>query len=74
MRQLVEECLDYDPAVRPTIVTVCERIQASKDIYMKESPKYINVYKENQQLKDENIQQKIENNQLRKENETVIEY
>ena len=38
LRPLVEECLDDDPAVRPTIVTVCERIQVNKDAYMKESP------------------------------------
>ena len=38
LRQLVEEYLDYDPAVRPTITAVCERIQVSKDVYMKESP------------------------------------
>ena len=30
LRPLVEKCLDYDPAVRPTIVVVCERIQISK--------------------------------------------
>ena len=36
LRPLVEECLDYDPAVRPTIAAVCERIQISKDVYMKE--------------------------------------
>ena len=38
LRPLVEECLDDDPAVRPTIATVCERIQVNKDAYMKESP------------------------------------
>ena len=36
LRPLVEECLGDDPAVRPTIVTVCERIQMSKDTYMKD--------------------------------------
>ena len=73
LRPLVEECLDDDPAVRPTISTVCERIQASKDVYKKESPQeYINVCKENQWLKDENVQQRIEINQLTKENETAI--
>ena len=35
LRPLVKECLDYDPAVRPTMATVCERIQVSKDAYMK---------------------------------------
>ena len=38
LRRLVEECLDDDPAVRPTIATVCERIRVSKDVYMKECP------------------------------------
>ena len=38
LRPLVEECLDNDPAVRPTIAAVYERIQVSKDDYMKEYP------------------------------------
>ena len=37
LRPLVEECLDDDPGVRPTIATVCERIQVNKDVYMKEN-------------------------------------
>ena len=62
LRPLVEECLDDDPAVRPTIATVCERIQVNKDAYMKESPQEcITVYKENMQLKSENVQLKSEN-------------
>ena len=36
LRPLVEECLDDNPAVRPTIATVCERIRVSKDVYIKE--------------------------------------
>ena len=36
LRPLVEDCLDDDPAVRPTTATVCERIQVSKDVYMKD--------------------------------------
>ena len=63
LRPLVEECLDYDPAVRPTIATVCERIQVNKDPYMKESPQdVITILK---QLKEKDC--KIE--QLRNENE-----
>ena len=66
LRPLVEECLDDDPAVRPTITTVCERIQVNKDAYMKESPQdVITVYKEverlkseNKRLSNENVQQK----------------
>ena len=70
LRPLVEECLDDDPAVRPTIATVCERMQVSKDAYMKESTQEcIIVYRENQQLRVETVQRKIENDQLRKENE-----
>ena len=55
LRSLVEECLDDDPAVRPTIATVCERIQVSKDAYMKECPQdFITLYQENQHLSNEN--------------------
>ena len=64
LRQLVEECLDDDPAVRPIIATVCERIQVSKDVYMKECPQecitlYRQVERQNteiEQLTRENIQ------------------
>ena len=70
LRPLVEECLDDDPTVRPTIATVCERIQVSKDIYMKECPQDINtLYKENQQLRVETMHQKFEIDQLQSENE-----
>jgi len=63
LRQLVEECLDDDPAVRPTIKTVCERIQVSKDVYIKEFPRDIITL--HQQVE----QQKSKNDQLRRENE-----
>ena len=33
LRPLVEECLDYDPTVRPTITTICETIRVNKDAY-----------------------------------------
>ena len=70
LRPLVEECLDYDPAMRPTITTVCERIQVNKDAYIKKSPQnVITLYQENLQLRVESLQQKIENEQLRNENE-----
>ena len=36
LRSLVEECLDYDPVVRPSIAAVCERIRLGKDACMKE--------------------------------------
>ena len=65
LRALVEECLDDDPAVRPTIATICERIRVSKDAYMKQSPQdVITLY---QQVE----QQKIANEQLRNENEQL---
>ena len=62
LRPLVEECLDDDPAVRPTIATVCERIQVSKDAYMKDCPK--DVITVLQQVE----QQKIEIHQLKNMN------
>ena len=62
LRPLVEECLDDDPAVRPTIATVCERIQMSKDAYIKDVPQEcITLY---QQVE----QQKFKIEQLSKEN------
>ena len=70
LRPLVEECLDDDPAVRPTIATVCERIQVSKDTYVKECPQdVITLHQQVQELrveiekvkneKDDTIQQMI---------------
>jgi len=75
LRQLVKECLDYDPAVRPTMAAVCERIQVSKDVYMKESPQEVITQKmeqkdtANDQLRRENGLQGQEINQLKTENE-----
>jgi len=66
LRPLVEECLDDDPAVRPTITAVCERIQMSKDVYIKESPQ--DVITLHQQVK----QLKIEIDQLKRENELQL--
>ena len=66
LKPLVEECLDYDPAVRPTIciATVCERIQVSKDAYMKECPQdVISLHQQNEQLKAENLLLRSENEQ-----------
>ena len=66
LRPLVEECLDDDPAVRPTIATVCERIQVSKDVYMKEcSQDVITLCQQNQQLKAEISLLRNENEQQR---------
>ena len=59
LRPLVEECLDYDPVVRPTITTVCERIQVNKDSYMKELPQdLITLYLQNERLKYSKNKQK----------------
>ena len=73
LRRLVEECLDDDPAVRPTIATVCERIQVSKDVYMKEVPQdIITVLQHNQQLKAENFLLRSENEQQRTAVEQMV--
>jgi len=64
---LVEECLDYDPAVRPSITIVCERVQASKDIYVKKSQSDIITLHQQMEQKDITIKQKDrENAKLRK--------
>ena len=56
LRPLVEECLDDDPSVRPTIATVCERIQVSKDVHMKEfQQECIKLHQKIQELKTENF-------------------
>ena len=71
LRPLVEECLDDDPAVRPTIATVCERIQVSKDACV--SPQQcITLYQENQQLRAEILEQKVENEQLKARIEDIV--
>ena len=72
LRPLVEECLDDDPAVRPTISTVCERIQVNQDAYMRECPQdVIALYQENQQFRVEIVQQKITIEQLKSQNEQL---
>ena len=72
LRRLVEECLDDDPAVRPTIATVCKRIQMSKDAY--ECPQdVITVLQQLEQSREEIKLKEIEIEQLieksRNENE-----
>ena len=70
LRPLVEECLDDDPSVRPTIATICKSIQVSKDAYMKESPQdVITLYHQVEQLQAENMQQKMQIKQLKNEND-----
>ena len=78
LRSLVEECLDYDPVVRPSIATVCKRIQSNKDACMKDFPQnFIAVYHLSERLKIENEQSTNEIQLLRNENEvqkSEIEY
>ena len=73
LRSLVEECLDYDPAVRPNIASVCERIQMSKDAYMKEYPQNcITIHQQNEQLKVENLLLRRVNEQQRSTEQLVM--
>ena len=69
LRRLVEECLDDDPAVRPTIASVCERIQVSKDVYMKECPQ--DVITVLQQLEQSREETKLKEIELRNEIEEL---
>ena len=57
LRLLVEECLDYDPAVRPAIESVCERIEEIKDIYMKDIIQEGITLHQQLEQKDSEIQQ-----------------
>jgi len=55
LKSLVEECLDYDPVVRPNIATICERIQLNKVAHMGEFPQdFIAVCQLAEQIKSEN--------------------
>ena len=66
LRPLVEECLDDDPAERPTIRTVCKRIQVNKDAYMKESPQdVITLHHELKKKEDDNERLNSENEQIK---------
>ena len=72
LRPLVEECLDDDPAVRPTIETVCERIRVRKNTYMKEPPQnIITLHQQLEQSREEIKHKEIENEQLRNDNEQL---
>jgi len=64
---LVEECLCDDPASRPAITAVCERIEVSKDaVYMKESVQdTITLHQQNKQMRSEIGRLKSENYHLR---------
>ena len=71
LRPLVEECLDDDPAMRPTIKTVCEQIQVIKHVNVKFPQESIALYHENQQLKSKNQYLNIENQRLSTENQQL---
>jgi len=54
LKPLVVRCLDNDPAVRPTITTICEKIKLIKDEIVKEStPDIITLYQQVEQLRSE---------------------
>ena len=80
LRPLVEECLDDDPIVRPTIATVCGKIKGSKDVYMKECPQdVITLYHHNErlrmeieQLRNENVQCQVTIEQQRATIEQMV--
>ena len=73
LRPLVEECLDDDPALRPMIAAVCERIQVSKDATMKECPQdVITIHQQNKQLKAENLLLRSENEQQKLSMEQLV--
>jgi len=73
LRPLVEDCLDNDPAVRPTIAAVCERIQVNKDIHMEESPQdFITLNQQVAQLRVENEQLKLVIDQLKEQLVSVV--
>ena len=66
---LVEECLNYDPALRPNIINVCKRIQVLKDAYVEDSLQdNITLYQQNAKLRVYITQKRFENEQLRHEN------
>ena len=70
LRLLVEECLDYDPVVRPSIAAVCERIRLSKNACTKEFPQdFIALYKLAEKFKSKYDCLKQEIEHLRHENE-----
>ena len=72
LRSLVEECLDYDPVVRPSIATVCEKVQLNKDASMKEFPQdFITLYQLAEHLKNENEYSRTEIEYLRNKNELL---
>jgi len=61
LRPLVEECLDDNPAVRPIIQTVCDKILSIKHDVVKESPPdIITLHQQVDQLRNEVAQHNTE--------------
>ena len=66
LRPLVEECLDDDPVVRPTIATICRRIQSSRETHLTEPPlDMITLHQINEDMRATLEQQRAEIKQLR---------
>ena len=72
LKSLVQECLDYDPFLRPSIVTVCERIKLSKDACIKEfTQDFIALYQSAEHLENEKESSRTEIEYLRNKNELL---
>ena len=69
LKPVVEECLIYDPALRPTITNVCTRIEVLKDAYVEDfSQDIITLYQQNVKLRVYISQKRLDNEQLRHKN------
>ena len=69
LKPVVEECLIYDPALRPTITNVCTRIEVLKDAYVEDfSQDIITLYQQNAKLRVYISQKRLDNEQLRHKN------
>ena len=62
LRPLIENCLDDDPAMRPTIANICNRLQNIQPVYMNDqsSQDAITLYQQNEELRAENDHLKIQ--------------
>jgi len=73
LKPLVQECVNNDSAMRPTIMSVCERIRVSKDAYKKESSQdnMITLYQIIEQLKSESEQKEQQVSKKDEENDQL---
>jgi len=74
LKPIVLECLEYDPRMRPTIGTICEKIQTIKDKYSMEQNLSQDVVTLHQQV--EHLHQQVEQKDIviakvKKENEEL---